>query len=163
MINAPSSAFIEALHADAPAPDIAAKMDLYGRFVGSWQSDIVTHAPDGSRHIGHGEIHFGWVLQGRAIHDVWMIPRRSERVPGRPILAARGKRVGDAAARFRPAHRRVAHLLDGSGDAILSPPARTGARRRDSPGGHRCERCAHALELHPDQARLLPLARRTIR
>src|SRR5262249_32775045 len=91
-----------ARHADAPAPDIAAKMELYGRFVGSWQSDIVTHAPDGGRHSGHGEIHFGWVLQGRAIQDVWMIPRRSERVPGASVMPVAGNWYGTTLRVFDP-------------------------------------------------------------
>jgi hypothetical protein len=26
-----------------------------------------------------GEAHFGWVLEGRAVQDVWIMPRRSER------------------------------------------------------------------------------------
>jgi hypothetical protein len=34
----------------------------------------VMHLDDGSRHEGLGEIHFGWVLEGRAIQDVWILP-----------------------------------------------------------------------------------------
>ena len=29
---------------------------------------------DGTPHRGLGEIHFGWVLEGRAIQDVWILP-----------------------------------------------------------------------------------------
>jgi hypothetical protein len=29
---------------------------------------------DGGRHQGPGEIHFGWVLEGRAVQDVWILP-----------------------------------------------------------------------------------------
>jgi hypothetical protein len=32
-----------------------------------------------ARHEGQGEFHFGWILEGRAIQDVWMIPRRKDR------------------------------------------------------------------------------------
>ena len=74
-----SRTFITVLHADAPAVDRAEKLALYGQFVGDWETDIITHAPDGARHEGRGEIHFGWVLQGRAIQDVWMIPRLRDR------------------------------------------------------------------------------------
>jgi hypothetical protein len=59
--------FITVLHADAAAADRAGKLGLYGQFVGDWETDIITHAPDGERHQGQGAIHFGWVLEGRAI------------------------------------------------------------------------------------------------
>ena len=29
-----------------------------------------------------GEAHFGWVLEGRAVQDVWMLPRLSDRTAG---------------------------------------------------------------------------------
>jgi hypothetical protein len=76
----PSNALglIAALHAGGPAPGHAAELDLYGRFVGDWEADIVAYAPGGARHRGEGEIHFGWILEGRAIQDVWMIPRRAD-------------------------------------------------------------------------------------
>ena len=35
-------------------------------------TDIVTHEQNGVEHRGNGEICFGWVLEGRAIQDVWM-------------------------------------------------------------------------------------------
>jgi hypothetical protein len=66
--------FVQALHADRPAPDHAEKMKLYGWLVGRWEMDTVVHADDGTRHRGRGEIHFGWVLEGRAIQDVWILP-----------------------------------------------------------------------------------------
>jgi hypothetical protein len=64
------------LHADGPAADRAAKMDLYGWMVGDWEMDYVFHQPDGSKREGKGSIHSGWVLQGRAIQDIWRIPGR---------------------------------------------------------------------------------------
>ena len=30
--------------------------------------------PAGTKHTERGEIHFGWVLEGRAIQDVWILP-----------------------------------------------------------------------------------------
>ncbi len=68
------ASFIDALHTDRPAPDRADKMGLYGWLIGSWRMDAIIHADDGSEHRGSGEIHFGWVLQGRAIQDVWILP-----------------------------------------------------------------------------------------
>ncbi len=62
------------LHTDGPAPDRANAMSLYGWLIGDWEMDAVVHADDGTEHAGRGNIHFGWVLQGRAIQDVWILP-----------------------------------------------------------------------------------------
>jgi hypothetical protein len=68
------SSFIDALQADGPAHDRAGKMELYGWLIGTWDMDAVVHRDDGTTHRGRGEIHFGWVLEGRAIQDVWILP-----------------------------------------------------------------------------------------
>jgi len=68
------SRFHRALHADRPAADRADKMALYGFLVGRWDMDTVIHMDDGTAHRGRGEIHAGWVLEGRALQDVWIIP-----------------------------------------------------------------------------------------
>jgi hypothetical protein len=78
-MTASSNQLISVLHAANPASDRAEKLQLYGRFIGDWEAKIVAHGPAGVRHEGSGEIHFGWVLEGRAIQDVWMIPRLNER------------------------------------------------------------------------------------
>jgi hypothetical protein len=72
------SAFLEALGADGPAADRAGRMDLYGRFVGSWELDVMQIADDGTTRRRPGEWHFGWALEGRAIQDVWIVPPRGE-------------------------------------------------------------------------------------
>ena len=74
MEPAPSPSFVDALHIDRPAPDRADKLGLYGWLVGRWDMDAVVYREDGSKHTGRGEIHFGWVLEGRAIQDVWILP-----------------------------------------------------------------------------------------
>jgi hypothetical protein len=71
----------EALLADGPAPDRAAKMMLYGQFVGSWDGKVVVHEGGGGRRESSSEVHFGWVLGGRAVQDVWIAPSRQARKP----------------------------------------------------------------------------------
>jgi hypothetical protein len=71
--------FADVLHAAGPDPERAAKLGLYAWLVGDWEFEITTILEDGATHGGHGEIHAGWVLQGRAIQDVWSIP---EPLPG---------------------------------------------------------------------------------
>jgi len=70
---------LEALHAREPNPALAAKLQLYGRFVGSWDLDIDYQPFDGPARHAKGEWHFDWVLDGRAIQDVWIFPARSIR------------------------------------------------------------------------------------
>jgi len=66
--------FAEALHATGPASDRAENLKLYGWLIGDWAMDAVVTKADGSKYAGPGEIHFGWVLEGRAIQDVWILP-----------------------------------------------------------------------------------------
>lgn len=73
------NAFLDALSASGPAADRAAKMNLYGQFVGSWDLDVVEFRDDGTMRRRPGEWHFGWVLEGRAIQDVWCVPPRGQR------------------------------------------------------------------------------------
>ena len=70
------SPFLAALGSEGPPAGRAKEMDLYGRFVGSWETDTIHHLDEGGSERWTGEIHFGWVLEGRAIQDVWIRPRR---------------------------------------------------------------------------------------
>ena len=74
------SAFQTVLSAAGRSPDIPESGDAYGWLVGSWELEVLTYwgvnvAGRGIR----GEAHFSWVLEGRAVQDVWIMPRRSER------------------------------------------------------------------------------------
>jgi hypothetical protein len=73
-----SPAFHDALAATGPAPDRAGKMDLYGWLIGSWDLDVVEFLDDGTERRRPGEWHFGWVLDGRAVQDVWIVPPRRQ-------------------------------------------------------------------------------------
>lgn len=64
--------FMNALHSARPAQDRA--MALYGWLIGDWVMDARRHLEGGTTTEGTGEIHFGWVLEGRAIQDVWVLP-----------------------------------------------------------------------------------------
>jgi hypothetical protein len=48
-------------------------MMLFGQLVGDWEFDYVGYKPDGSKINTKGEWHFGWVLEGRAVQDVWIL------------------------------------------------------------------------------------------
>jgi hypothetical protein len=53
--------FLDALAAAGPAPDRAGKMNLYGRFIGSWELDVTEFRDDGTTRRRPGEWHFGWI------------------------------------------------------------------------------------------------------
>jgi hypothetical protein len=66
---------IEALAAEGRAPEIPAEADVYGWLVGSWDLHVVYYLADVRHHDIRGEAHFGWVLEGRAVQDVWIMKR----------------------------------------------------------------------------------------
>ncbi len=69
-----ATSFFTALRSDGPAADRVGKMGLYTFLIGDWTFDAAVNKDDGSTHKGRGEIHAIWVLDGRAIQDVWILP-----------------------------------------------------------------------------------------
>lgn len=69
-----ADSFFAALSSDNPVADLAEKLMLYGWLVGDWTFEGNVYTADGARHAGAGEIHCAWVLEGRAIQDVWIFP-----------------------------------------------------------------------------------------
>lgn len=97
------SSFAQVLHATGPDPAHAADLALYSWLVGRWNMEVATFPDDGSTHRGRGEIHAGWVLQGRAIQDVWMIPRLHERQSAIEPLPGAGNWYGTTLRIYDPA------------------------------------------------------------
>lgn len=63
-------AMLALLHAPGPDPEYADQLDLYGRFVGSWDIDNRKLDLDtGEWRENAAHWHFGWTLGGRAIQD----------------------------------------------------------------------------------------------
>lgn len=79
---------IEALHAAGPHPGLAGELMLFGQFVGSWDLEWRGAGPTMS-----GELHFGWVLGGRAVQDTWIVPGRGMPGEGEPPLAFHGSTI----------------------------------------------------------------------
>ena len=64
---------IEGLGTAGPDPKLNDKLALFGQFVGDWNVEVDWLGPDGKiERQGKGEVHFGWILDGRAIQDVWI-------------------------------------------------------------------------------------------
>ena len=74
-----NDSMLSALSADAPLPEYSAQLMLYGRFVGAWEGTVVVYRRDGTQRRESCEVYFGWVLEGRAIQDVWIAPARRDR------------------------------------------------------------------------------------
>jgi hypothetical protein len=77
-------AFIEALSSSERAPDIPEADDIFGFLIGSWEINAVLHNADGHHQSRKGEVHATWVLEGRAIQDLFIFPRRADRPIGVP-------------------------------------------------------------------------------
>jgi hypothetical protein len=70
------------LSAPRRSAEIDESADAYGWLVGSWELEVLRYrAVDISSRNIKGEVHFAWVLEGRAIQDVWIMPRISDRKP----------------------------------------------------------------------------------
>jgi hypothetical protein len=70
---------LDVLGADGPLAEYSAKLMLYGQFVGAWDGTVIVYRHDGTRREETCEVYFGWVLEGRAIQDVWIGPARADR------------------------------------------------------------------------------------
>lgn len=69
------------LLASGRSPEIPEAADAYGWLVGSWELEVRHYWIDVSSRGLRGEAHFAWVLEGRAVQDVWIMPRLAERSP----------------------------------------------------------------------------------
>lgn len=66
---------IELLAGAAPHPERGEELGLFGQFVGSWDMEVRFFDPTGaSTAPARGVWTFGWVLDGRAIQDVLVMP-----------------------------------------------------------------------------------------
>ena len=67
------------LEAEGAHPSLPADQQLFAPFIGSWALDVTWHEGDAVVRREEGEWHFAWVLEGRAVQDVWIVPRRGVR------------------------------------------------------------------------------------
>ncbi len=66
-----NNAMLAGLVTHSPDLKLKEKLMLFGQFVGDWEIESEWYLPDGLIPKGMGEIHFGWILNGTAIQDVW--------------------------------------------------------------------------------------------
>jgi hypothetical protein len=96
-----TTAFLDALVAPGPHPLLGDHADTYGRLIGSWEGEVHDFPPGSPATVRSVEVHFCWVLEGRAVQDLWISPRRRERpAPGAPTDLP--GRYGTTLRVFRP-------------------------------------------------------------
>ena len=88
-----ADALAEALHVAGPAGPNARELQLFGQFIGSWDIAWSGLDADGRKQTARGELHFGWVLGGRAVQDIWIVPGRGEPGEGQSPLAFHGSTI----------------------------------------------------------------------
>jgi hypothetical protein len=94
--NGSTGEFLIALGTSARSPEIPETEDLYGWLVGDWELEVCHYLDLDvvSRPI-RGQVHAGWVLQGRAVQDVWFYPSRVDAGLERVITYGTTLRVWD--------------------------------------------------------------------
>ena len=68
----PRRDMITALPAPGPHPSYGEQARLFDRFVGTWDANYAIHAVDASVTRFTGEVIFGWIIDGRALQDIWI-------------------------------------------------------------------------------------------
>jgi hypothetical protein len=78
-VSASASRFADVLvsqtHSSQITPSAASAYDW---LIGDWAADVYDYE-NGEKRVSKGEWHFSWVLEGRAIQDVWIVPKREDR------------------------------------------------------------------------------------
>jgi hypothetical protein len=63
---------LEGLGAIGPEPSLRDELMLFGQFVGDWEIVECRYLEDGKWVRRTGEVHWNWILDGRAVQDVWL-------------------------------------------------------------------------------------------
>jgi uncharacterized protein len=63
---------IKALEAPSPHPSLGDQARVFDRIGGSWDCDYSFHADDGTVRHSKGELLVGWILDGRAVQDLFI-------------------------------------------------------------------------------------------
>ena len=65
-------AMIRVLGSPNPNPSLGEEAQTFDRLIGSWDADFSFPQPDGTVRHKNGELHFGWVMDGHAVQDLWI-------------------------------------------------------------------------------------------
>jgi hypothetical protein len=71
--------FGQALISDRPSDELGEHADYYKWLIGGWDVKAIDYLSADQRMEAMGEWYFSWVLEGRAVQDVWIAPKRELR------------------------------------------------------------------------------------
>ncbi len=74
-LRAASGWELPGLPADGPAPALRDKLMLFGQFVGDWTIASRFPRADGTELRSTGALHVRWILEGRALQDIFSVNR----------------------------------------------------------------------------------------
>ncbi len=83
--------FASVLLSQGASAELGDAASVYDWLIGNWDVRVVDHLSDGVKRESAGEWHFSWVLEGRAVQDIWISPPRSQRSSS---LSKTGNRYG---------------------------------------------------------------------
>ena len=69
----------EVLLSSGPHADLSPEQQVFAPFIGSWNLEVTWYDDDIVIRREKGEWHFFWVLEGRAVQDIWIVPPRRDR------------------------------------------------------------------------------------
>lgn len=69
----PGQDMVTALKAMGPHPSLGDQAKVFGRLVGTWEVEYTDFKKDGKVIHRSGELSVGWIMDGRAIQDLWIV------------------------------------------------------------------------------------------
>jgi hypothetical protein len=84
---------VRALQATGPHPSLGDQAKVFGRLVGTWDGEYTMFSKDGKTTQSSGEWIFGWVMDGRAMQDLFII---------HPSEAGKERYIGSSLRYFDP-------------------------------------------------------------
>ena len=71
-VRDPRRDMITALPSLGPHASLGEEARVFDHLVGTWDCDYSFHAEDGAVRRSSGELRFGWIIDGRALQDIWI-------------------------------------------------------------------------------------------
>jgi hypothetical protein len=112
---------IAVLPAPRPHPSLGDSAQIFDQLVGTWDTDYTFYAADGTTSRRSGEVLFGWIIDGRALQDVWIShPMDAERDLGTTVRFYDAKTATWRVVWVHPASGVITTLNGGAvGDRIV--------------------------------------------
>jgi hypothetical protein len=108
---------VRALEALGPHPALGDQANAFGRLIGTWDVEYTDFSRDGKVNHRSGKLIVGWVMDGRAIQDLWIVDpsgTRTEREVYTDVRYFDSKSQTWPALFIDPEHASVARFTGGA-------------------------------------------------